>query len=177
MDTSTLVSAALRIGSVPQQALLQVLGSCDLCASTETLAELERVLDRKKFDRYLDQESRQVFVALIRRNVQLFAVTDADIKAAQPPCRDSMDNKFLALALAAGADAIVSTDEDLLVLDPWRAIAILTPARFLARPGSLPGAMKLPENGMDWELFWSRPKASVPHDVAVQAVIDSRGDL
>ena len=139
-DTSTLVSAALRIGSVPHHALLQVLGSCDLCASSETLAELERVLDHKKFDRYLDQESRQVFVALIRRNVQLFAVTDADMKAAQPSCRDSMDNKFLALALAAEADAIVRSDEELLVLDPWRAIAILTPARFLAGPGSLPKA-------------------------------------
>ena len=51
LDTSTLVSAALRIGSVPHQALMQALASCDVCASAETLAELEQVLEREKFDR------------------------------------------------------------------------------------------------------------------------------
>jgi predicted nucleic acid-binding protein len=47
LDTGTLVSAALRIGSIPHQALLQALATCDLCASAETLVKLERVLDRK----------------------------------------------------------------------------------------------------------------------------------
>ena len=135
-----LVSAAMRTGSISDQALLKALRTSNVCASVETLDELTSAQNREKFDRYLDQESRQAFVALIRRNVQLFAVTDADMKAAQPSCRDSMDNKFLALALAAEADAIVRSDEELLVLDPWRAIAILTPARFLAGPGSLPKA-------------------------------------
>ena len=47
LDTSTLVSAALRIGSVPYQALSEALATCDVCASAETLAELEQVLDRR----------------------------------------------------------------------------------------------------------------------------------
>jgi antitoxin (DNA-binding transcriptional repressor) of toxin-antitoxin stability system len=38
------------------------------------------------------------------------------------------------------------------------------------------GDMKLPEKEMDWEAFWARPKANVPLDVAVEALIDSRGD-
>jgi putative PIN family toxin of toxin-antitoxin system len=129
LDTSTLVSAALRIGSVPHQALLQALASCDVCASIETLAELERVLGRKKFDRYLDRESRLSFVALMRRHAHLFAVQNAD--TVQPPCRDPKDAKFLALLLAAEADALISPNEDLLALHPWRGIAILTPAQFL----------------------------------------------
>jgi len=132
LDTSTLVSAALRIGSVPHQALLKALGSCDLCASVETLAELERVLDRDKFDRYLDRESRLSFVALMRRHAHLFAVENADTEAVLPPCRDPKDTQFLALVLAAEADALVSSDEDLLVLHPWHAIPIMTPAEFLA---------------------------------------------
>jgi putative PIN family toxin of toxin-antitoxin system len=132
LDTSTLVSAALRIGSVPHQALLKALASCDVCASAETLAELEQVLDRDKFDRYLDRELRRSFVALMRRHVHLFAVQDADREAVEPPCRDPKDNQFLALALAAEADALVSSDEDLLVLHPWRGIAIVTPAKFVA---------------------------------------------
>jgi predicted nucleic acid-binding protein len=48
-------------------------------------------------------------------------------------CRDAKDDKYLELALAAGADMIVSSDEDLLVLHPWRGIPILSPADFLAR--------------------------------------------
>jgi len=131
LDTSTLVSAALRTGSVPDQVLLKALRTCDVCASQETLDELAQVLDRKKFDRYLDKESRRAFVALIRRHLHLFAVQPADLAAIKPLCRDPMDNKFLALALVSEADALVSSDEDLLVLHPWHGIPILTPAQFL----------------------------------------------
>jgi putative PIN family toxin of toxin-antitoxin system len=134
LDTSTLVSTALRIDSVPHQALQIALASCDLCASAETLAELELVLARDKFDRYLDREPRRAFVALIRRNVRLFALQNVDTLSVQPPCRDPKDTRFLALALAAEADAVVSSDEDLLVLHPWRGISIMTPAEFLTAP-------------------------------------------
>ena len=43
-------------------------------------------------------------------------------------CRDAKDNKYLELALAAGAWAIVSGDADLLALHPWRGVRILRPA-------------------------------------------------
>lgn len=132
LDTSTLVSAALRLGSVPDQALLKALRTCEVCASLETLNELAQVLDRKKFDRYLDRESRRAFVSLMRRQVRLFAVQNADLAAVNPPCRDPKDTQFLALALASEADAIVSSDEDLLILHPWRGIPIVTSAEFLA---------------------------------------------
>ena len=124
LDTSTLVSAALRAGSVPYQALLETLGAWDVCASAETLAELERVLAHRKFDRYLDRASRQEFVALMRRHAHLFSIQDQDIdlKAVDPPCRDPKDDKFLVLAFVAEAEVIISSDEDLLVLHPWRGL-------------------------------------------------------
>jgi putative PIN family toxin of toxin-antitoxin system len=133
LDTSTLVSAALRIGSIPHQVLIKALGTCDVCASDETLRELERVLNRKKFDRYVDRDSRSEFAALIRRHVHLFSVRDGGLEALEPTCRDPEDNKFLALALVAEADLLVSSDEDLLVMNPWRGITIVTPADFLSR--------------------------------------------
>jgi predicted nucleic acid-binding protein len=74
--------------------LLKALASCDLCASTETLDELEQVLDRDKFDRYLDRELRRSFVALMRRHMHLFAVQDADREAVEPPCRDPKDKSI-----------------------------------------------------------------------------------
>jgi antitoxin (DNA-binding transcriptional repressor) of toxin-antitoxin stability system len=38
------------------------------------------------------------------------------------------------------------------------------------------GLLTLPKQEMDWEAFWAMPRPNVPKDVAVQALIDSRGD-
>ena len=38
------------------------------------------------------------------------------------------------------------------------------------------GAMSMPQQEMDWERFFASPAGSVSREVAVQAVIDSRGD-
>lgn len=130
-DTSTLVSAALRVGSTPHKALAQVLSRGEVCASTSTLFELEQVLMRPKFDPYQPANVRSAFVTPVRKHVALFAVSAADESKVVPPCRDPKDNQFLALALACEADALVSTDADLLVLHPWRGIPIVTPAAFL----------------------------------------------
>jgi uncharacterized protein len=46
-------------------------------------------------------------------------------------CRDPKDDKFLALAVACEAMTLISSDADLLSLQRWRNIAILTPAEFL----------------------------------------------
>jgi putative PIN family toxin of toxin-antitoxin system len=46
-------------------------------------------------------------------------------------CRDPTDDKFLELAISGRADLIVSGDADLLALNPFRDIRILTPASFV----------------------------------------------
>jgi putative PIN family toxin of toxin-antitoxin system len=46
-------------------------------------------------------------------------------------CRDPKDNKFLELALEVNAACIVTGDKDLLVLNPFENIPIVTPADFL----------------------------------------------
>jgi predicted nucleic acid-binding protein len=48
-------------------------------------------------------------------------------------CRDPRDDKFLEVAVHGRADAIVTGDRDLLDLNPFRGIAILTPAEYLER--------------------------------------------
>lgn len=47
-------------------------------------------------------------------------------------CRDPKDDKFLEVAPNGRADVIVSGDADLLTLNPWRAIAIVTPEDYLS---------------------------------------------
>ncbi len=131
LDNSTLVGALLLPHSVPRQAFMQALGSATLCVSPATLAELERVLSRKKFDRYLDRESRLDFFRRYRNQALLFPVTEAEEAALRQPCRDPHDNKFLALAAHCSADVLVSSDDDLLALNPWQGIPILAPAQFL----------------------------------------------
>lgn len=130
-DTSTLVSAALRVGSIPHQALLQAFFLDEVCVSASTLAELESVLLRPRFDRYQTAQVRQEFVDLLRLRASPFTVSVEDEAKVQPSCRDPNDNKFLALVQVCGAHALVSSDADLLVLNPWQGIPVLTPALFL----------------------------------------------
>ncbi len=131
LDTSTLVSAILLPRSMPRQAFMRALASSTLCASPSTLAELEEVLSRNKFDRYLDRESRMDFFLRYRHQVLSFPVTEAEERSLPQPCRDPRDDKFLALALHCSANVVVSSDDDLLALHPWQGIPILNPAKFL----------------------------------------------
>ena len=48
-------------------------------------------------------------------------------------CRDPKDDKFLELAVSGRATHIISEDDDLLALHPFRGIAILTPQGFVAQ--------------------------------------------
>lgn len=126
IDTGVLVSAALRPESIPALALEKALLQFEVCASDETLAELETVLMRSKFDGYLSSEMRQAFVAGLRQRVTMVEVTQV-----VTDCPDPKDNKFLALAEAAVAELIVSSDPHLTDMHPWREIPIMPPAAFL----------------------------------------------
>lgn len=75
------------------------------------------------------------FVALLRTSMHFFAVTQADEDTLQPACRDVMDNKFLALVHACQAGVLVSSDHDLLVMNPWHGVPVLRPAEFLSYAG------------------------------------------
>ena len=46
-------------------------------------------------------------------------------------CRDPTDDKFLELAVNGRASLIVSGDADLLALNPFRSIPIVSPATFV----------------------------------------------
>lgn len=135
IDTSTLVSAVLRPGSVPRQAFLLAADRFDVCISLATLDELREVLHRSKFDRYSPLTERLAFLDLVAQQSLVWQVDSPSEVAANNACRDSKDVKFLALALALAlsceAAALVSSDDDLLVLHPWHAIPIQTPAVFL----------------------------------------------
>ncbi|MGO9436084.1 MAG: putative toxin-antitoxin system toxin component, PIN family [Terracidiphilus sp.] len=130
-DTSCLVSAALRPSSIPDQALTLALKTCQLCASVDGLEELNEVLQRRRFDSYVDLDSRLALLGTVRTHARIFTVTESTLNGVKGSCRDASDDFILALASSAEGDIIVSSDRDLLVLHPWRGIAIMTPAQFV----------------------------------------------
>lgn len=126
-DASTLVGAALREDSVPERALLRAEEADVFALSTPVETEIAEVLGRPKFARGIPPERRQRILEILRNTGVWFEPT---VRIAE--CRDAKDNKYLELALAAGAETIVSSDDDLLVLHPWRGIRVLRPAEYLA---------------------------------------------
>lgn len=131
MDTSTLVGAMLRNKSKPRQALLAVVKSHVLCVSQSTLTELHVVLQRSKFDRYAPLQTRMEFLDVVTQTAHLYEIDTASEAASLSACRDPKDDKFLALAMACEAMVIISSDADLLSLQRWNNIAIISPADFL----------------------------------------------
>jgi putative PIN family toxin of toxin-antitoxin system len=132
-DTSTLVSAAILPGSVPDQALPHAILFERPYVSEETLSELGRVLRLRKFDRYVGLDSRVEFFEKLCRDSLRSAVPAEVLDDVRGTCRDAKDDRFLALCVAVNADILISSDEDLLVLNPWRDIHIVSPADFLAQ--------------------------------------------
>lgn len=126
-DTNVLISAFLFSQSKPRQALDQAQNIGIIVLSNSVLSELEEVLYRPKFDRYLAKERRQEFLQNLTENVQFI-----DVNEQINECRDPKDNKYLELALSGQAECIVTGDDDLLVLNPWRSIKILNVQKFLA---------------------------------------------
>jgi uncharacterized protein len=126
-DASAFVSAALKADSVPERALLRAEEVDVFALSSVVDAEIAEVFGRPKFAQAIPLLRRQRFLEILRGAAVWFEpvvrVTD---------CRDAKDNKYLELALAAGAETIVSGNHDLLVLDPWRGVRILRPADYLA---------------------------------------------
>jgi len=94
--------------------------------SDETLAEVVRVLSYPRFA--LTAEDRDNIVVHYMEHAEAFR--QPRTRAALPQCRDPHDQMFIRLAYAAKADAIVSGDDDLIVLAAASRIAILAPAAF-----------------------------------------------
>ena len=88
--------------------------------------EIAGVLDRPKFARALTSERQRAILELLAAAALWVEPTEMITD-----CRDPKDNRYLELALAAHATAIISGDADLLVLDSWRGIRVLRPIQFI----------------------------------------------
>jgi len=126
VDSNIWVSAALLPRSVPAQALQHIIASEQLAVSPQQISEIQAVLERPKFRARIDAAAVARVTALLRAAPWHIEPTEAVFE-----CRDPKDNMVLEIALAADARLIVSGDDDLLALDPWRGRRILTPRAYL----------------------------------------------
>lgn len=126
-DTNAIVSAMLSRTATPGLALARAYDNGRLLVSVPLMRELHDVVSRPKFDRYVTPNERQRFLGLLVRDARLVEITES-IRA----CRDPKDDQVLELAVCGRADWIITGDADLLVLDPFRGIRIVTAADFLA---------------------------------------------
>ena len=108
-------------------------GTAEIVINSECEAELARVLAYPRPRTTLDPAAQAVCLDQCRR-VARMCDTPLPAGALLPRCRDPDDQKFLELALACGADLLVTRDKALLALARGRAgrlpFGITTPDRF-----------------------------------------------
>lgn len=127
-DTNVIISALLIKSSSSRFAYEKVISKGKILVSLSTLEELIEVLCRKKFSKYISLSDRNIFISEFSLLTEIIEVNQK-----LNVCRDPKDNKFLELAISGNADCVVTKDKDLLVLDPFRKISILSPDDFLKK--------------------------------------------
>ena len=125
LDTNVFVSAVLKSNSLPFRAVRWVDQHGGLLKSVETERQLMDVLARPHIAAVTIPGFRADLLAMIAR-AELVTITEQIVA-----CRDPTDDKFLELAVNGRADLIVTGDADLLALNPFRDIPIMTPAAFV----------------------------------------------
>jgi putative PIN family toxin of toxin-antitoxin system len=127
-DTNVLVSTLIGSpNSTPKRALSLFLRESGVpLLSEETFQELCEILDLDKIKRFVSNPDISSLLQELSYVAQ-WVETSESISV----CRDSKDNKFLEVAVNGGADYLVTGDKDLLVLNPFRGIPIVTPTVFL----------------------------------------------
>jgi uncharacterized protein len=129
-DTNVIISAHLLQNSESRKAfnLAQNIGI--FAYSRETLHELETVFFRPKFNKYVSIEEREKAIQLfISRGIEFKTTSKFDV------CRDQKDNMLLDLAVDCNAACLISGDADLLTLNPFKELLILSPSEFSQRFG------------------------------------------
>jgi uncharacterized protein len=134
VDINVLVSGSLWKGNSSQLVDALLDGSATLCASGSLMAEFEEVIPREKFQKRLEQRGKSAREVISRFRATALIV---EVPAIPVPSglRDPDDVHVLACARGACADAIVTGDKDLLTMETFEGIPILTVRQALEKLG------------------------------------------
>lgn len=128
LDARVIVSALLVAASTPGRVLDDVIEHGKLVSTDAMQRELTATLLSAKFDKYTRAVDRQALLDRLEAVIEVVPVIQI-VRV----CRDPRDDVVLEAALNGRADVVITGDKDLLALHPFRGIAILTPADYLAQ--------------------------------------------
>jgi putative PIN family toxin of toxin-antitoxin system len=97
----------------------------EILFSDDLFAELMDVLHRPKFKKYFPKTAIQNLVALLNEKVEL-----VEVNFHFDSCRDKKDNFLLDLAVSGNANYLVTGDSDLLALNPFQNVKIVSYQHF-----------------------------------------------
>lgn len=130
LDTNVWVSGLLWGGSPRRVIELAEQQQLTVFVSDRLLRELETTLKYPKLQARITKIGIPIEELLLKVR-QLVELCAAPPLLAVPNLRDPDDAIVVAIAVAISADAIVTGDDDLLVLEQFDRIPILTPAAFI----------------------------------------------
>jgi putative PIN family toxin of toxin-antitoxin system len=129
IDTSVLIRYLIRPSAAIKE-LIEVLWLGDevqMVSAPEVIEELEGVFERDYIKALIRPAEGQVLVDAIYQKAEILP------SFGQVPSytRDPKDDKFVACALAGGADYLVTADQDILILDAVADVRTVTPYDFV----------------------------------------------
>ena len=123
LDTNVLISGIFWGGHPKKILEMVVKGTVKLYATESIVKEYFRIIEKiGKKNPSIVNEWKMLLLDLLN-------IIEATEEIAI--CRDEYDDMFIECAVACGAKYIVSGDEDLLVLEKYREIQIITPKKYL----------------------------------------------
>lgn len=126
VDTNVLISGVF-FGGYPRKILSAIINDgITACATAEIVDEYNDIV-REMISRKQGHLNKDILSPLVVKMEIVEATTKVDI------CRDPNDNKFLGCAKDAQALYVVSGDKDLLVLQSFENIEIVTAKEFCER--------------------------------------------
>jgi putative PIN family toxin of toxin-antitoxin system len=128
IDTNILVSAVLIKSSIPDVVFKKARSLGIILFSDATFQELQEILNRSKFDKYVSVSVRTQFLAKFKLESE-----ETEIVQMIKQCRDPKDDKFLEVALNGNATHIITGDKDLLVLEKIGTTKIISFSEFISK--------------------------------------------
>jgi len=122
LDTNLLISRALTPSSITASAVRMIIDHCHLLVSQATMDEFATVLNRVQSKGFVKQNEALALIHAYKELVEWVPIIERVTE-----CRDPKDDKFLELAVNGKAGYIITGDQDLLVLHPFRDTKILNP--------------------------------------------------
>jgi putative PIN family toxin of toxin-antitoxin system len=129
-DTSVLIRYLIKPSAVIKELIedLWLGDEVQMVTAPELIEELEGVLARDDIRALIQPEEGQVLLEAIEAKAEMIS----SLGPIPSYTRDPKDDKFIACALAGGAEVVITVDKDILTLGSLMTVQMMTPYEFVA---------------------------------------------